>query len=347
MTSRDEARRLVQGFREYQVIVAACKLKIPDLLAAGPATADELAAATQTREPSMRRFLRGLVAIGAVAEQSGDRFAATEVLDFFRSDKPGLRNMALMLSEEAYRTWGHLTYSLRTGTPAFEHVFGKPRWEALAGDPEAAATFNAAMIEMTSRIAVDFVAAYDFTGVRTVADIGGGNGALITAVLEAHPEMRGVLFDLSQGLAGARDLIDARGVGDRIELVEGSFFESVPRGADLYLLKSIIHDWDDERAEEILRTSRGGMTAASRIVVIERLLPARNEASVAALEAVMSDLNMMVVLGGRERTPDEYGALFAKTGLQMTRWLPAGASGWGIFEARPAADVRAEAPTSD
>jgi precorrin-6B methylase 2 len=314
-------------------MVAACNLKIPDLLATGPATAGQLADATGTRESFLRRFLRGLAAMGVVTEESSGRFAATPVLDHFRSDTPGLRNITIMLSDEAYPAWGELIYTPRTGKPAFDHIFGKPRFDALADDPDGTARFNAAMVEITSRIAGAFIGEYDFAGVKTVVDVGGGNGALLAAVLRAHPHMRGVVFDLPQGLAGARESLEAAGVWTRVELVEGSFFEAIPSGGDLYLLKSIVHDWDDELAAKILATCARAMADSARIVVLERLLPEHAVASDEVMDAVMSDLNMMVVLGGRERTANEYRALFTGAGLRMIRSLPAGSSGFGLFEA--------------
>ena len=255
----EEAFRLVQGYRVYQMLVAACELKLPDLLADGPKSARDLAAATETHEPSMGRFLRGLAIWGLVEQLPGDRYSGTALADCFRSDIPGFRNMTLNLAAEGYTAWGSLLYSLRTGKPAFEHVFGKSRWAALAEDPHSAARFNAHMVEVTTRVAAGFVHAYDFRGVATVVDVGGGNGALLAAVLRANPEIKGVLCDLPAGLAGARELLHSSGVAGRTSLAEGSFFESVPAGGDLYMLKSIVHDWDDERALQILKTCRQAM----------------------------------------------------------------------------------------
>jgi ubiquinone/menaquinone biosynthesis C-methylase UbiE len=327
-----EAQRLVSGFRVFQMVVAACRLKLPDLVAAGPKSADELAASTGTHEPSLRRMLRGLAAWSFFFEQADRRFAATPISDTFRSDKPGLRNMTIMQSEEAYQAWADLMYTLQTGNPAFEHVFGKNRWEQLAGDPEAGAMFNAAMVELSSRVAQSFIDAYDFRDARTVVDVGGGNGALLIAVLRSKPEIRGILFDLAQGLAGAKEKLEAAGVADRVTLDEGSFFEELPSGGDVYLLKSIIHDWDDERAISILRTCRRAMKGDARLVILERELAGRIEDPGEALGSVMSDLNMMVVLGGRERTPDEYQELLEQAGLRMTGVVP-GESEFAAIEA--------------
>jgi hypothetical protein len=314
-----EAQRLMNGFRSYQLIAAACELKLPDLLSAGPKSAEELAAQTDTHVTSLRRMLRGLATWGVFIETADGRFAATSLSDHFRSDRPGLRNATIMNSEEAYQAWGDLLYTLRTGKPAFDHLFGKGRFEALGENPEAAERFNAAMVELSTRIAKAFIAVYDFGGARTVVDVGGGNGGMLVAVLQAHPGLRGVLFDLAQGLAGARAKIDAAGLADRITLVEGSFFDKVPAGGDVYLLKSIVHDWDDDRGLAILQTCGRAMSSVAKLVVIERELPERIESPDEALTTVMSDLHMMVVLGGRERTIHEYRDFLAQAGLRMTR----------------------------
>lgn len=327
-----EGRKLMNGFRVYQLMVAACRLELPDLIADGPKTAEELAAATGTHAPSLRRMLRGLAAWRVVTEEADGRFSGTSLSDAFRADRPGLRRMTIMLSEEGYIAWGDLMHSLKTGDTAFAEVFGTSRWEKLAQDPVAAADFNAAMVEGTTRIARGFVERYDLVNVSTIVDVGGGNGALLAAVLKARPGATGILVDLAAGLAGAREKLDSDGVGRRVEIVEGSFFEAVPRDADLYMLKSIIHDWDEEHARTILATCRKAMKPTSRLVLLERTLPERIEDPDGALPTVMSDLHMMVVLGGRERTPREYGELLGVAGLRMTRHVPLDAE-FGVVEA--------------
>ena len=333
--SRQAAYRLVQGFRVYQMVAAACELAIPDLLAGGPRSAHDLAALTDTHEESMRRFLRGLAVWGVVEQLPDGTYKAGSLADSFRSDRPGFRNMTLNLQKEAYGAWAELLFTLRTGQPAFERVYGKSRWAALADSPEDAARFNAHMVEVTARVAAGFVASYNFDGVSTAVDVGGGNGALLAAVLEAKPEIKGILFDLPAGLAGARDRFDHLGLADRLTIVEGSFFESCPGDADLYMLKSIVHDWDDEHATTLLKTCRAAMKPSARLVLIERILPDRVSPEQDGLDAVMLDLHMMVVLGGRERTTDEYRQLLAAAGLRLTNTGPAG-DGFGTFEAVPA-----------
>jgi hypothetical protein len=254
-----------------------------------------------------------------VTEQGDGRYAATHVSEAFRSDRPGLRNLALMLDQEGYGDWSELWSSIQTGEPVFERRHGKTRWEALAEDPTAAQLFNAAMVAMSERVGRAFVEAYDFEHVRTAVDVAGGSGALLAAVLEAHPGIAGILFDLPAGLAGAADLMRAAGMEQRVQLLEGSFFESVPGGCDLYILKSVVHDWDDERAVTILRTCRAAMEPDARLVLVERIVPERIDDPEAALGTVMSDLHMLVEFGGAERTTHEYDVLLRSAGLRLTR----------------------------
>lgn len=316
-----EAIRLLNGFRGYQLVVAACRLGLPDIVAAAPASASELAERTGMNPDAMLRFLRGLAAWGFFAEDGDGRYSATPVSESYRSDRPGLQKMALMLNEEAYPVWAELLYSLRTGKPAFDHLYGKSRWEMLAGNKEDAAQFNAAMVEVSNRVARELVAAYDFSSAQTVVDVGGGNGALLAGVLDGNPHLRGILFDLPTGLAGAAAAMEAAGLSDRVELVEGSFFETVPADADVYLLKSIVHDWDHERAVQILTTCRAAMAPRSRLLLVERLVPERITDGDVELSTVMSDLHMMVLLGGRERTTTEYALLLESAGLRLSRTI--------------------------
>lgn len=329
-----EAIRLMNGFRGYQLVVAACRLKLPDLVASGPLDAAEIARRTGMNPDAIRRMLRGLVAWGFFAEDSAGRYSPTSISDAFRSDRPGLRNMVMMLSDEGYSVWSSFMYTLETGKPAFEHVYGRGRWEALSETPAEASLFNAAMVETSTRVAKNVVEAYDFSRARTVVDVGGGNGALLAGILRANPHLRGVLVDLPAGLHGAEETMRAAGVGDRVEVVEASFFESVPAGHDLYLLKSIVHDWDDEPATKILATCRRAMGASSRLLVVDRVVPEPVNPDGRDVGTVMSDLHMMVVLGGRERTNSELAAMFANVGLELARDIRM-PSDFHIVEARP------------
>jgi len=332
-SSLDIARRLGHGYRAFQCLLVACELKIPDLLASGPKSAAEIASATQSHEPSMRSLMRALCAWEVFSERPDGTFAATEVSGHFLTDRPGLLNW-LMTNGQWYPAWGNLGFTVRTGNNAFVHTFGKTTWEMEAENPEASARFNAAMVESTKRTVGAFVAAYDLAGVETIVDVGGGNGALLSALLQAKPAMRGVLFDLRQGLVGAREALEADGVASRVTLVEGDFFESVPAGGDLYILKWIIHSWTDDQARAILNVCRQCMSSHARLLLLERTIPEHIDASPLALEAAMADMNMRVVGGGQERTTDEYFALLTAAGFRMIRLVPF--DSLGIIEAVPA-----------
>jgi O-methyltransferase domain len=282
----------------------------------------------------LRRAMRTLVAVGVFTEVDGGRFAATPVSDCFR-DKPGsLRGMALMLPAESYRAFGDLMYSLKTGEPAFEHIYSMSRWEQLAQEPEQAELFNAAMQFGTEGIRDAVASAYDFTGLQSVVDVGGGRGTLIAGLLKANPGLRGTVFDLEAGLVETEAYMKQEGVHDRCAVKRGSFFDHVPSGHDAYVLKSIIHDWSDEKAAVILANCRKAMGPEQRLILVERIVPARSEDSPSARQLFMADMQMMVMLGGRERTLDEFRALLEGAGFQLTRVIPT-ESAFQLIEAIP------------
>jgi precorrin-6B methylase 2 len=320
--AEDRAFQLVSGFRSTQMVRAVSQLKIPDLVAEGPRSSDDLAALTGVQSEPLRRVMRCLVAIGVFAETEDGRFGPTPLSECFR-DRPGSqRGMALMLSGEGYEAFGDLMHTLRTGQPAFEHVFGMTHFEQLAQDPERSSIFNAAMQSGTERMRAALVSAYDFSAMRSVVDVGGGRGTLVAALLNANPHLRGVVFDLPAGLAETDVYLKEVGVADRCQVVTGTFFDSVPAGHDAYVLKQIVHDWSDEKATAILTTCRKAMGAGARIIVVERIMPAQAEESAASRLVFMADLQMLVVLGGRERTADEFKTLFHAAGLRLTRVIP-------------------------
>lgn len=304
------------------MVRAVAELRIPDLVAASPCSSDDLAAFTGVQQEPLRRILRALVALGVFTETEDGRFGATAVSECFR-DLPGtMRGMALMLPSESYEAFGDLMHTLRTGQPAFEHVFGMTHWEQLAQDPERSSIFNAAMQSGTERIRAAVVSAYDFRGLRSVVDVGGGRGTLIAALLKANPHLRGTVLDLPAGLAQSEAYLKEQGIGDRCQIVSGNFFESVPPGHDAYVLKQIVHDWSDERATAILSICRKAMGAGARLILVERIMPARAEESAASRGLFMVDVQMLVILGGRERTVEEFRVLLQGAGLHLTRVIP-------------------------
>jgi len=317
--------QLVFGYMASQVIYAGAQLGITDLLRDGPRTSDELARATRTDGPSLYRLLRGLACVGIVAEAEPRRFELTEFGALLRADHPdSVRNLTMLFcGPGVWENWGHLLDSVRTGKPAFELLDKQPPFQGMGDDPEFSAIFNEAMSEGTRQAAPGVVGAYDFSQFRTLVDVGGGDGTLLAAILAAAPGLRGVLFDLATGLEKAPERLEDAGVLDRCEIVEGDFFESVPEGAEAYLMKSVIHDWDDDRALQILRNCRRVMPSSGRLLVLEPVLPQTVDRSPETLGAVLvGDLNMLVSAGGRERTEPEFRALFEAAKFRLNSTVP-------------------------
>jgi hypothetical protein len=319
MQPPQQTARLIRGYWISQAVYVATKPGLPDRLRDGPRTADELAPQTATHPRSLYRLLRALASVGVFAEDAGHRFGLTPLSEWLWSDVPdSLRPMAVMTGEEHYAAYGELLYSVRTGKTAFDKVYGEPVFEFLSKHPEQAELFDRAMVSVHGRETGPMLDAYDFSGLGVLADVGSGNSSVLTAVLRRYPTMRGILFDLPGVAERARANISAAGLAGRCEVVAGSFFEAVPGGADAYLMRDIIHDWDDERASVLLRNVHRAMGEGGRLLVVEAVIPAGNEPAFAKL----LDLTMMVVPGGQERTAEEYEALFRRGGFRLTRVVP-------------------------
>jgi hypothetical protein len=318
-------RRLANGYQVTQAIHVAAMLGIADLLGDGPRSSEALADDTASHAPSLHRVLRALASVGVLHEDDDGRFALTAIGACLRSDAPEpVGGWAAFVGRPYHwQAWGALLDGVRTGENAFRSVHGTDVWDYRASHPEEGAIFDAAMTAIMLRANRHVLAAYDFGRFATVVDVGGGGGAFLGAVLEANPGMRGVLFDQPQVVAGAV-------VGERCEVVAGSFFDAVPEGADAYLLKAVLHDWEDEDAVRILRRCRAAIVEHGAVLVVERDLGAANENA----DAKFSDLNMMVGPGGRERTGDEFAALFAAGGFALQSTTPT-AIGLSLFEGRP------------
>lgn len=289
----------------------AAELAIADHLADGPRTTGELAEATATHAPTLHRLLRALAFLGVLEEPTEGRFALAEMGQALRSDVPGsLRALCrLFPSDTSWRAWGELLASVRTGDTGWDRVFDVSAFEYMAARPEMSTMFNRAMSDGTRAMAASVPRAYDFSRFERLVDVGGGDGTLLAVVLTANPGLRGTVFDLAAGLAKAADRLGEAGVADRADLVEGDFFTAVPP-ADGYLIKSVLHDWGDDRCVAILSSCRRAITEGGRVLVIEGLLPPRAEPDPALFGLVMSDLNMLACTGGRERTEDEFRSLF-------------------------------------
>jgi len=329
---------LINGFMAARVVHVAAELGIADLLAAGAKSTETLAGEAGANVPALHRLLRALASLGVIDELEPGRFALNEMGEQLRGGVPdSVRNLALMFgSERVWRSWGELRHSILTGTPAFRHVFGVEAFEFLARDPKQAAVFNEAMAEITRQVAKDLVTAYDFASFSKIVDVGGGNGTLIATILDSAPKLRGILFDSSSGSAEASEQLRTRGVLERCEVIAGDFFHSVPKGGDAYILKNIIHDWDDERSATILKNCRNAISAGGKLLLVERVMPARIHASAGHQRWTMLDMHMLVMLGGRERTEEEFRSLLATVNFELRRTLLLqGATGYSVIEATP------------
>ncbi len=308
--------QMISGYWISQAIYAAAQFGIADYLKDGSKTVEELAGTTSTNPDALYRLLRALASIGVFMEVESRRFTLTPLAEPLRSDIAGSkRALALMMGDEQYRTWAEIDYSIRTGKTALDKVFGKPAFDYLAEHLDKARIFDAAMVGIHGRESHAVLGAYDFSAMRVVADIGGGNGSQITEILKKHPTMKGILFDLPHVIEPAKDRICAAGLLDRCQLVSGSFFEAVPDGADAYILRHIIHDWDEDKCLMILRTCHRAMRPVSKLLVIESVIPLGNK----PFFGKFLDLHMLLVPGGKERTEIEYRSLFERAGFALSR----------------------------
>jgi orsellinic acid C2-O-methyltransferase len=324
-SARVRLLELITGYRLSQMIRAAALLKICDHLAKEPRDAADMAAAVHADPALLRRLMRGLAGAGVLEERSDGRFSNTEMGEFLRSDLPGnLAAPAISLTDDlSWKAWTQLHRGIVEGSVPYVIANDATPWERYASDPEAAARFNAHMVSQTEAFAPQLVSAFDFSQCHTVVDVGGGKGALIAGVLAATPKLHGVVFDLEQGLVDADEYLQRRGVGDRCTTVAGDFFKSSPPpGAECYLLKFILHDWDDAHALQILKSVRGAMAPGSRLLVIDRLLPARAVASPDSRAALEVDMQMFVMFGGRERTEAEMREMLGDAGFVVERIAP-------------------------
>jgi hypothetical protein len=297
------------------------ELGIADLLAEGDQTADELAAAASAHGPSLYRVMRALASIGVFAETEDRRFTLTPLAECLRGNVPNsVREFARFIATPAAsQSWDHLMHSVQTGQTGFRKAFnGNNVFDYLRMHPEEAAIFDGAMTDNSRRSAPAIAEAYDFGRFRQLVDIAGGQGLLLATILKRFSGLEGVLFDLPEVIAGAQNALATYGLDDRCKAIGGDFFQSVPAGADAYLLKHIIHDWDDERALTILRNIRKAMQSSGRLLIAEVIIAPGNEPSFGKL----LDLEMLVIPGGRERTNDEYRALLASAGFKLAEIHP-------------------------
>ncbi len=310
--------RMIVGSWVTQAIYVAAEIGIADLLASGPRTAEELAQETGAHGAALYRVMRALASIDVFREDDRGRFSMTPLGNLLASDAPGSkRSLARMAGAEFYRSWGNILSSVETGGAAFDKVFGKPFFHYMNANPDRWRIYDDAMTGIHDSETLPVLEAYDFTPFRRVVDVGGGNGLALAALLGRHPGMRGVLFDLPDVVARARKGVASHGVSDRMRFVGGDFFDSVPANGNAYLMRHVIHDWDDGEAVSILRNCREAMEPDGRVLVVETVIPSGN----GPCFGKWLDL-MMLVVGGRERTREQYERLFSAAGLRLTRVVP-------------------------
>jgi hypothetical protein len=325
-------RQLLSGIRLTQSISVAASLGIADALADGSRSVDDLATELGCDATALYRLLRVLAAAGLLHEDEARRFSLAELGEPLRSSVAGsVREQAILFGRPyVLAAWANLEHSIRTGENAFHALHGEDVWEWRDRDPAERSQFNRAMASMSAPVGPALAAAFDFSSVVRVADIGGGSGTLLAAVLAQHPEVHGIVFDQAAVVAEAGPVLEAAGVRDRAELVGGSFFDDVPP-ADVYVMKSILHDWTDADCVRILRILRRAAAHGSRLLVVELVLGEPNE----DLQGKLMDLHMLVMPGGLERTADEWRILLAAGGFELTSIRPLTGS-WQLIEAVPA-----------
>ncbi|HEX2225577.1 MAG TPA: methyltransferase [Candidatus Binatia bacterium] len=310
--------QMIFGFMTSQAISVAASLGIADLMRDGAKSVDELALRSGAHAGALYRLMRALASVGVFAEDGERRFCLTPLAEPLRSDAPdSLRAFSIFFGADFHlRVWGELLYSVKHGQPAFHHLHNSEVFEYLERNPVHAEVFNNGMTSLSASVADPIVSTYDFSGFRKLVDVGGGHGYLLAAVLKRYPGLTGLLYDTPLVLNGAGSVL--RGVESRCELVAGDFFDSVPPGGDAYMMKHIIHDWEDEKAIKILRNCHRVMDPEGRLLVIEMVVPEGNAPS----PSKFLDLEMLLFLRSCERTEKQYRELFKKGGFELTRVVP-------------------------
>ena len=313
--------QMTMGFIVSQAVSVAAKLYLADHLKTGGKTLAELAALTATHEPSLYRLLRALTSVGVFQKQPDGRYANSPLSEVLRSDVPeSIRGAAHMICDrEHWHAHGNMLQSVKTGETAFDYTFGMPVFPYYAQNPEPARVFDEAMTSFNNPIGKAVAAAYDFSEAETIADIAGGHGLLLATVLSRNPQAKGILFDQPQVIEGAPEVLKTTGVAERVETVSGDFFRAIPVEADIYLMKFIIHDWNDEQSIAILENLAKSAKPGAKVLLVESVV--EEDDTVPSMSKVM-DLNMLAMTGGKERTASEYAALFEKAGFKLTRVIP-------------------------
>ncbi|HJT91058.1 MAG TPA: methyltransferase [Mycobacterium sp.] len=316
-----------------QMVYVAVKLGIPDALADGPLPANEVAHRVGAHPDAVYRLMRALASKGVLRHRRDGKFTLTSIGKGLRTGTPGsLRDLALFIGHPLrWEDWGNLLYSVQTGEPSVVKLRGKPFFEYLDSNPDLAESFNNAMTAGSEFATHAVLASYDFSGYRTIIDVGGGHGRLLSMILGKAPNASGVLFDMPAVVDSAGPELTKAGVADRCQVVGGSFFESVPDGGDAYIMKAILHDWNDDAAVKILGNVRTAIASDGKLLLLESVLPERSSSDI----GMLIDIEMLVAVGGKERTRAEWTSLLRRAGFQLNRVVET-ATGVSIIEATPA-----------
>ena len=335
-SARERLARLLSGFMPVQLVYVMARLRLADVLEARSATVGELSSAIDIRPDLMRRLVRGLAGIGLLGLETDDRVSLTKMGRLLGSGSPGsMRDFALHRGGESFAAWGKLEHAVRTGRPAFEAAHGDGFFTYLRRNPEARASFDGTMTRVSHGVVAEAVARYDFGGASRVLDVGGGRGHFVAAVLDAYPDLEGALLDVPEVAEAAGDYLRRRGLGDRCVAIGGSFFDVLPHGYDVHLLKWILHDWDDDACHELLSACRSALPEEGRLLVVEQLLPEAVTDTGGLHPAIAMDLIMLVnLVEARERYLHEYTHLLDGGGFTLHELveLP---SGFSILDCRP------------
>src|SRR5579872_7294883 len=317
---------------QARAVYAAAELGIADILADGPCSVDEIAASTGTHAPSLFRLLRALASCGLIEERRDRQFMTTALGDALREGAPGSARATILTIAGSWqwKAWDHFLDALRTGESGMKAAFGKDLFGFLADEPLHSARFNDAMVGMHGAVASAVAAAYDFSRFRCIVDIGGGKGALLTAILKDQPQMRGLVFDLPETARAARDFLARAGLEARCAFLGGDFFEQVPAGYEVYVLAHVLHDWNDDQAIWILRKCREAMSTGARLLIVEAVLPDGNIPH----HRKLMDLLMLTVTGGVERGRNEFADILTKSGFVLSEVYPT-TTHQSLIEARP------------
>lgn len=306
----------ITGFWTSCCIYTAAKLNIADLLATKPQTAAQLAKESDTHAPSLYRVLRALASEGIFREDENGEFSITPLGETLQENVPGsMKAMALAQLGDHFGAWGNLEYSVKTGGIAFDDLEGMSVWKYYEQNPEDGINFMKAMSGLTGSVIKYVIPAYDFSQFKSIVDIGGGNGVLLSAILETVPEAKGIVFDEPYVVEETKKILESKEIGSRCTVEGGSFFEGVPQDADAYLLKMILHDWDDEKSVQILTNIAAGMKPESKLLILESVIPGANIPH----PGKFFDINMLAMTGGKERTEGEFAALLEKSGLKLAQ----------------------------